>query len=71
VRELSQILDRHRDELRKVAGYAGSGIDKDGIHIDVEDIHGTFPDNLEGAKIHFKPAQNYEGLGVTLTHSPK
>jgi hypothetical protein len=71
VRELSQILDRHRDELRKVAGYAGSGIDKDGICIEVEDLHGTFPDNLEGAEVHLKPKKTRITLGATLTQTQR
>jgi hypothetical protein len=71
VDELIAILDRHRDELRKVAGYAGSGIDKDGIHVDVEDLHSTFPDTLEGAKVHLKPARIGVDLGATIIPSRK
>lgn len=48
-------------------GFAGSGIDKDEICIYVADMHGTFPDNLEGARVHLKPAEIGIDLGATLT----
>jgi len=56
VDDLSQILDRHQDELAQIPGYAGSGIDKDGIVISVTEPHGDFPTELEGAKTHLEPA---------------
>jgi hypothetical protein len=62
--ELIDILDRNRDWLRKTPGYMGSGIDKDGIYINTADGQGIFPDNLEGAKVHFKPARQAKMLGI-------
>lgn len=63
IEELTEILDRHRDELQKIPGYAGSGIDKDGIAITVMEPHGEFPTELEGAKTHLLPAVTAVLLG--------
>ena len=64
VDELIAIRDRHADELAAIPGYAGSGIDKDGIAIHVEEPHGTFPESLEGAKTHLEPAIHTRFLGT-------
>ena len=54
--QLVEILERHRGELQQIAGYAGSGVNKDGIVISVEKEHGKFPTELEGAKVNIEPA---------------
>jgi hypothetical protein len=66
VDELIAILDRHRDELRRMPGYTGSGIDKDGIWIERDSDRSVFPDTLEGAKVHFKPYRLLRVLGSRL-----
>lgn len=71
VDELTAIRDRHADELAAIPGYAGSGIDKDGIAISVEEPHGTFPDSLEGAKIHLIPAPLIQFLGTPPPQPPQ
>jgi hypothetical protein len=62
VDELSAILDRH-PEIMEIIGFAGSGIDKDGICIHVTEPHGVFPTELEGARIHLRPALLGQDLG--------
>src|SRR5262245_60509776 len=65
ISQLVKILNRHRQELAQIPGYAGSGIDKDGIVIMVRAQHGEFPTELEGAKVHFAPPLRMRDLGAS------
>jgi hypothetical protein len=66
--ELSEVLDRHFDELRKIPGYRGHGIRKDGIEIFVDKDHGEFPTELEGVPIKITPTDR---KGMNLGTSRK
>lgn len=69
---LGEILEKNLEGLSHIPGFAGGGIDKDGIFFYVDSEYGNFPSAIGGAHVHLKPAQRFEiqGAGLTQTQRP-
>ena len=66
MKRLSELLDNNRNSLRKIKGYRGSGIDKDGLYVEADTPRGTFPRTLSGANLRvLPPGPTYEDAGTS------